>query len=62
MRADICDVCEVIFQSGQRSEDGCAAIQFGELFEVTSTSERIKNFKFPIVRFTTGSMTKLLDY
>ena len=34
MRADICDVCEVIFQNGQRSEDGCAAVQFGELFEV----------------------------
>ena len=34
MRGDICDVCEVIFNSGQRSEDGCAAIQFGELFEV----------------------------
>merc|ERR1712137_118947 len=34
MRADICDVCEVIFKSGQRSEDGCAAIQFGELFEI----------------------------
>jgi len=34
MRADICDVCEVIFQNGQRSEDGCAAVQFGELFEI----------------------------
>ena len=39
MRADICDVCEVIFKSGQRSEDGCAAIQFGELFEVGVAKE-----------------------
>ena len=56
MRADICDVCEVIFKSGQRSEDGCAAIQFGELFEVGVAKEE---FIFRLFsRFTTGSTTK----
>ena len=34
MRGEICDVCEVIFHQGQRDQEGTAAIQFGELFEV----------------------------
>ena len=34
MRGEICDVCEVIFNHGQRTEGGEAAIQFGELFSV----------------------------
>ena len=34
MRGDICEVCEVIFRHGQRTDDGLAAIQFGQLFSV----------------------------
>ena len=34
MRGEICDVCEVVFHQGQRTEGGKAVIQFGELFEV----------------------------
>jgi hypothetical protein len=34
MRSDICDVCDVVFQCGQRTQDGLAAIQFGPLFSV----------------------------
>lgn len=34
MRSDICDVCDVIFQHGQRTDDGLAAIQFGPLFSM----------------------------
>ena len=36
MRGEICDVCDVIFQHGQRTEDGLAAIMFGPLFSVES--------------------------
>ena len=35
MRAEICDVCDVIFSHGQRSADGTAAITFGPLFSVS---------------------------
>ena len=34
MRGDICEVCDVIFGHGQRTDDGLAAIQFGQLFSV----------------------------
>jgi len=34
MRGDICEVCEVIFRHGQRTDDGLAAIQFGQLFSI----------------------------
>ena len=34
MRGEICDVCEVIFHNGQKTEEGHAAIQFGPLFSV----------------------------
>jgi len=34
MRGDICEVCDVIFRHGQRTDDGLAAIQFGQLFSI----------------------------
>ena len=34
MRGDICEVCDVVFNHGQRTDDGLAAIQFGQLFSV----------------------------
>jgi len=34
MRSDICDVCDVVFQQGEKLEDGLAAIQFGPLFSI----------------------------
>ena len=34
MRGEICDVCEIIFQNGQKTQDGFGAMQFGELLEV----------------------------
>ena len=34
MQGDICEVCDVIFHHGQRTEEGLAAIQFGQLFSV----------------------------
>ena len=34
MRGEICDVCEVIFHNGQKTQEGYAAMQFGELFSV----------------------------
>ncbi len=37
MRAEICDMCDVIFAHGQRSADGTAAITFGPLFSVSIT-------------------------
>ena len=71
MRGDICDVCEVIFNSGQRSEDGCAAIQFGELFEVNILSQkqildiyryRYLQMKICSLRSTIGLTIKLSGY
>ena len=40
MRGEICDVCDVIFNQGQRTEDGLAAIQFGQLFSVPKSYQR----------------------
>merc|ERR1719232_109683 len=34
MRGEICDVCEVIFHNGQKTQEGYAAMQFGELFSI----------------------------
>jgi hypothetical protein len=43
MRAEICDMCDVIFAHGQRSADGTAAITFGPLFSVSKSSKSTVN-------------------
>ena len=64
MRGEICDVCEVIFNQGQRTETGEASIQFGELFSVRYYDQSIfsHHIIFFVSRFIIESTTKLWDY
>ena len=52
MLGEICDVCDVIFQHGQRSPDGTAAIMFGPLFSVNNLQFYFLNVKLETDKLT----------